>query len=434
MVFHPARFAYAAGVSPTAVTVYGQGGSFTSGTVNYPSGSVSASNFNNPTGIRLDSSGNLYVGDDYNNRVLYFPAGSTTATRVYGQNGSFTTNTANNGGVSANSLSSMNDLTLDSSGNLYIGDYANNRVLYFPAGSTTATRVYGQNGSFTTNTANNGGVSAKSFNASTYVALDSSGDLYVSDYFNNRVLYFPAGSTTATRVYGQGGSFTTNTANNGGVSANSLNSPQGLVVDSSSNLYVSDAGNNRILYFPAGSTTATRVYGQSGSFTTNTANSGGVAATTLDYPMGLALDSAGNLYVADNTNNRMLYFSAGSTTATRVYGQGGSFTTNVTNNGGISTTSLSHPTGVSVDSSGYIYVTDASNNRVLKFQTSLSISTQPPGTVTAPFGIAAQLIDVGSGQGHNRNGHGFTGCDAQWYYVCNSSQRCCDFYGIEHQS
>jgi sugar lactone lactonase YvrE len=57
-----------------------------------------------PYGVALDSSGNLYVADSYNNRVLFYPSGSTTATRVYGQLGSFTTNTQNNGGISANSL------------------------------------------------------------------------------------------------------------------------------------------------------------------------------------------------------------------------------------------------------------------------------------------------------------------------------------------
>ena len=76
--------------------------------------------------------------------MLFYPSGSTTATRVYGQLGSFTTNTPNNGGVSANSFCDPLGVALDSSGNLYVADYGNNRVLFYPAGSTTATRVYGQ--------------------------------------------------------------------------------------------------------------------------------------------------------------------------------------------------------------------------------------------------------------------------------------------------
>jgi sugar lactone lactonase YvrE len=79
--------------------------------------------------------------------------------------------------------------------------------------------------------------------------LDGSGNLYVADYSNNRVLYYPAGSTTATRVYGQSGSFTTNTGNKGGISANSLYEPFAAALDGSGNLYVFDAENNRVLEY-----------------------------------------------------------------------------------------------------------------------------------------------------------------------------------------
>ena len=88
------------------------------------------------------------------------------------------------------------------------------------------------------------------------LAVDGSGGLYVADYSNNRVLHFPynasAGhaSTTADAVYGQGGSFTSSTGNNGGASASSLNIPAGVAVDGSGGLYVADYSNNRVLHFP----------------------------------------------------------------------------------------------------------------------------------------------------------------------------------------
>ena len=250
-------------------------------------------------------------------------------------------------------------------------------MLFYPPGSTTATRVYGQFGSFTTNTANNGGVSANSLTGPYGVALDSKGNLYVADVQNFRVLFYSSGSTTATRVYGQFGSFTTNTGNNGGVSANSLLAPFGVALDSSGNLYVADSANDRVLFYPSGSTTATQVYGQGGSFTANTINNGGVTANSLYYPTGAALDSSGNLYVADYQNSRVLFYPSGSTTATRVYGQGGSFTTNIGNNGGVSANSLGDPTGVALDSSGNLYVADWGNGRVLLY---------PPTTTPGIYG------------------------------------------------
>jgi hypothetical protein len=342
--------------------VYGQGGSFTANTAN--NGGVSATSLSYPFGVALDGSGGLYVADTNTNRVLYYPAGSTTASRVYGQP-SFSTNTANNGGVSATSLFSPQSVAVDGSGGLYVADQANNRVLYYPVGSTTSSRVYGQP-SFTTNTANTSGVSATSLNQPNGVAVDGSGGLYVSDEQNNRVLYYPAGSTTATRVYGQP-SFTTNTANNGGVSATSLNLPFGMAVDGNGNLYVTDISNNRVLYYPAGSTTASRVYGQPNF----TANNAGVSATSLYNPQSVAVDGGGALYVADFGNSRVLYYPAGSTTASQVYGQP-NFTANTRNNGGVSATSLNLPSGVAVDSSGDLYVADSYNQRVLYYPAGLT--------------------------------------------------------------
>jgi len=362
MVWTQLAFAQA---STTADVVWGQMGSFTASGSN--DGGISANSVNSPQGIMLDGSGNLYAADTGNSRLLLYPSGSTTATRVYGQLGNFTTNIQNDGGISANSLVAPYAVALDSNGNLYVADSYNNRVLFYPAGSTTATRVYGQFGSFTTNTPNNGGVSASSLNLPQGVALDSSGNLYVGDFGNNRVLFYPAGSTTATRVYGQGGSFTTNTANKGGISANSLYQPQGFAMDSSGNLYVADYGNSRVLFYPAGSTTATRVYGQFGRFTTNTPNNGGVSANSLWDPYAEALDSSGNLYIVDNRNHRALFYPAGSTTATQVYGQLGSFTTNIPVDGGVSANSLYYPEAVTLDSSGNLYIADSGTNRVLMY-------------------------------------------------------------------
>jgi sugar lactone lactonase YvrE len=131
--------------------------------------------------------------------------------------------------------------------------------------------------------------------------LDSSGGLYVADKTANRVLYFPQSVTTASQVYAQSGNFTIATA---GTTANTLNGPIGIAVDASGGLYVADANNNRVLYFPSGSyNTATRVYGQSGSFTTSTANKSSLSADSLSNPNYVSVDSSGGLYISDNGNS-----------------------------------------------------------------------------------------------------------------------------------
>ncbi len=381
--------AFAASGDTVADRVFGQAGSFTTHTAN--NGGVSASSLSNPSGVAIDSAGHFYVADQLNNRVLEYdsPLTSQTAARVFGQGGSFTTSTANNGGVSANSLNQPVTVAVDSGGRLYVADANNNRVLEYdsPLTSQTATRVFGQAGSFTTNS--NGGLGATSLTEPQGVTVDSLGRLYVADYANSRVLEYdsPLTSQTATRVFGQAGSFTTNTANNGGISASSLWNPTGMVVDSAAHLYIADFGNNRVLEYdsPLTSQTATRVFGQAGSFTTNTANNGGISASSLSNPTGMGVDSAARLYIADAFNNRVLEYDnpLASQTATRVFGQGDSFTTNVGNGGDGGASSLLFPIGVAVGNAADLYVADAFNNRVLEYDTPV----QPPPSVG---GVAQQ--------------------------------------------
>src|SRR4030042_2190975 len=129
-------------------------------------------------------------------------------------------------------------------------------------------------------------------------------------------------SQTAKRVYGQSGSFTANMPNNDGVSADSLFWPKGVAVDAGG-VYIADYQNNRVLYYSGTSTTASRVYGQS-SFSSNAYNNNGLSADSLAAPTGVAVDANG-VDIAEYQDNRELYYSGTSTTATRVYGSGGRF-------------------------------------------------------------------------------------------------------------
>jgi len=363
-------------ISTTADAVYGQGGSFTSDTVNL--GGRSASSLNRPYGVAHSPSG-LYVTDSENFRVLFYPTGQTTATRVYGQLGSFVTGTANQGGVSADSLGKSFGIHYSSaSDELFIVDSTNNRVLVYKGSNTTAQRVYGQRGSFSTNAANIGGRDANSLNNPVAVTTGHGG-VYISDGNNRRVLFYSGESTTATRVYGQGGSFTTGDSNKGGISADSLFAPFGLAVTASGALVVVDAGNNRVLQYEGNSTTATTVYGQGGSFSSGTVNQGG-RASGFSTPIGVLSTSAG-LYVSELTNSRVLFFPGNATTPTAVWGQGGAFDTGDSNKGGISADSLDQPVGIATDGTN-LFIADALNNRVLRFGPATTTSTTSTTTST----------------------------------------------------
>lgn len=380
--------------SSPAVTVYGQP-DFSSNGANRGSAAASAETLFYPLGITVDSSSGVYIADRNNHRVLYYANdGDSIADRVYGQYGDFTGHIANNngsgnsGGANADNMTAPTGIALDSSGGLFVADRDNHRVLYFASdGNTTADRVYGQYGSFNVNMTNNDGggnygePSAESFG--TYIlgaAVDSQDGLYISDATNHRVLYFANdGDTIADRVYGQWDDFTTGVRNNDGTgrigapSANSLNFPRGLAIDSDDGLYVSDRDNNRVLYFANdGDTIADRVYGQYDDFTMNaetndgSGNVGQPNADNLSHPKSVTVDAAGGLYIADSLHHRVLYFAPdGDTTADGVMGQADSFTTSTV--GAPSAENFNLPQGLAFFD-GKLYVTDTGNDRALIFE------------------------------------------------------------------
>lgn len=359
--------------------VFGQFGSFTSGaSYNNSFGGTSlipsAGNFTNAKSVATDSSGNVYISAA--NRVLYYPKGQTTATRVYGQHGLFSCDIANAhtnqtctplGALASSTLNTPHGLLLDSESNLYITDTGvNRRVLIYPKDSTVPNRAIGVPDFITPGA---GATSQSTLYTPIGLTLDPSGGFYLSDSGDSRVLFFPKDTQLPTEVFGQP-DFVSN-----GVSstANSLNVNYGIISDSKGGFYVADRGNNRVLYFPKGSKSASRVYGQLDFFDNGIATS----AAGLNQPESVALDQSENVYVADYNNNRILIFPNSNQTsgiiAVGVIGQFGSFTCGIDNNGGAcnSTTpnsqNIYRPTSVNFDRSGKLYVVDSGNNRVLGY-------------------------------------------------------------------
>ncbi|EMY62054.1 NHL repeat-containing protein [Leptospira terpstrae] len=360
--------------SPT--TVYGQYGFYTcSNTYNNGSctpGSATNQNFSFPYGVIADSSGGVYISGV--NRIQYYPPNTTASTKVYGQFGVFTCDIANvvsagscaGTAVTANSLNGVRGLALDSNDGLYAVDTANHRVLHYPKDSFVPTVAYGQTGF---SSALTGAPTATSMNTPLATAYAADGGIYVSESANHRILYFPPGSTTASRVYGQ----TNFVSNSTGIAADKMSSPYGISLDSEGGMYVADSGNSRVLYFPAGSTSATRVYGQPDFGT----NGGGPGATGLSGATWVALDQSDNLFVADTGNNRVVMYPRTTQTAgiaaIAVFGQFNDLNCSVTNNGGtcnagvLGPKSLSTPTGIFFNQLGQLYIADRGNNRVLMY-------------------------------------------------------------------
>ena len=379
---------------------------------NGTSGTASASSLCSPAGVAVDGSGNLYVADMGNSRVLEyanpytacagtFPCVGGAASLVFGQGGSFASTECNSdtgsSTPSAVDLCSPVGVALDGSGDLYVADSGNDRVLEYTTPLTTgvtASHVFGQGGDFTSSGCNSDtGVPT----AATDVdlcdpkgVLVDSGDLYVADTDNNRVLEYntPLSNATADQVFGQGGKFTTSVCNfdttDGSSTDVDLCDPIGVAADGSGNLYVADEGNNRVLEYntPLTNTTANTVFGQGGDFTSNDCDSdvfidGIATADDLCKPQGVAVDASNNVYVADTSNNRALDYTTPLTTDTTADNSLGqdNLTHNLANL--VDAQGLSGPQGVAIDSSATpnrVYVADFTNNRVLGWNNAASFT------------------------------------------------------------
>ncbi|KAB2851486.1 MAG: alpha/beta hydrolase-fold protein [Ignavibacteriales bacterium] len=299
------------------------------------------------------------------------------ASGVIGQS-DFTSGTS---GTTSNKLYAPSGVAVDPlTGKLFVADRYNNRVLRWGSedkmmNGSSAEVVFGQL-DFNTSTS---GLSASKFNDPLRVFVDSSGNLWVSDYLNNRILKFenasskPTGSS-ADVVLGQPG-FTVNTP---GTSINKMKGPVGIFVDGNDRLWVTDRLNHRVLRFDNASTltngaNADFVLGQP-DFNTGTS---GLSSTKMNRPMGVYLDKEDNLWVCEDDNKRAIRFDSVSSkvngaSADGVLGQP-DFTTNLIN---YSRNGVGNLRGVYGDEAGRIYLVDESNHRVLIFN---HASSQPNG-------------------------------------------------------
>lgn len=328
----------------------------------------------------------VYVADTFNNRVLAFKSlaafhAKSPAAFVIGQAKAYTNEPNAGGEISASGLSLPSGVAVDSVGNLYISDTDNNRVLIYNtpfSSDTVADKVLGQLGNFSYHDCNRGdNLSSDSLCFPTGLRLDGKDNLYVADQGNNRVLKYLrpiASDDKADRVYGQNDSFTNNACNMTvnpntplPASADSLCYPNDVALDDASNLYVADWLNNRVLLFTPTDTTADSVLGQP-DMVTNVCNYLGVSAYSLCRPRAVIGNGRGDVFVADNENNRVLKYTTPLTTdarADRIFGQNNQFNQALCKT--VSPSTLCGPEGVAVDAADNLYVVDAYRDRVVQF-------------------------------------------------------------------
>jgi sugar lactone lactonase YvrE len=303
-----------------------------------------------PQGAALDSSGNLYFADVANHRIRKV----TPAGLIFTVAGNGTQGYSGDGGPATNAeLSNPYSVSLDGSGNLYIVD-GNSRIrVVTPAGLIATVAGNGAQGY-----SGDGGpaTSAELYDPNS-VAVDGSGNLYIADTGNSRIrVVTPAGLISTFAGNGINGY----SGDGGLATAAQISDPFGVAVDSSGNLYIADTNNSRIRKVtPAGlisTFVGNGVYGYSG-------DGGSATAAELATPSSLATDSSGNLYIADIGSDRIRKVTAAGIistlagTAIRGYNGDGILAT---------AAELYDPFGLAIDSTGNLFIADGHNNRIRK--------------------------------------------------------------------
>lgn len=326
-------------------------GNFATPVVNGTYSNTSTNKISGSAGIWVDNSGEIYVSDTINARIVAFSRSFPDGRTIAGGNGN---------GNGNNQLSRPAGICMDAFGNLFVADAANNRVLRFAPGSTIGFPVAGGNGN---------GNGASQLSNPKDIWVDANGFIYIADAGNHRIQKWGQGATSGQTIAGGFGP---------GSDSLSLNSPQAVFVDQQSNVYVADSGNHRIQKFTPGNFYGVTVAGgqRKGNY-----------AVQLNQPLDVWVDAVGDIYVLDAGNHRVQKWTAKegyvSTIAGSSSGNSGSFNDQ-----------FNFPSAMAFDPSGNLFVLDERNFRVKNIPT-----IQVSNTYAPQF------------QGnHSASAYSFTGC------------------------
>jgi hypothetical protein len=359
-------------------------------------GTGSEAQFDYPSSVAVDGAGNVYVADTGNNTIRKIMSGGvvTTLAGTAGVIGGSADGTG-----SAAQFGHPSGVAVDGAGNVYVADTYNNTIRKITPGgvvTTLAGATYNTIPKFGGDPSNTDGTGSEArFYWPSGIAVDGAGNVYVADTYNCTIRKITPGgvvTTFAGRAQAPGSA-------DGTGSAALFNYPAGVAVDGNGNVYVADTRNNTVRKISPNGLVAT-LAGSAG--VTGSADGTGRGAQ-FNIPSGLAVDGAGNVYVADFGNDTIRKITFGAVVTTLAGTPGAAGSTDGTGSGA----QINGPAGVAVDATGNVYVADSGNGTIRKgTSVSLVIATQPH-SLTVVAGAAA-TFSVGAS--------GATTPTYQWYF------------------
>ncbi len=336
-------------------------------------GQAPSSPITHPVGVSADRLGNVYIADSDNQRIRKVSASGVIGT-VAGIGNS--ANSGDGGPATSAQLWNPAGVGVDGSGNLYIADQGNFRIRKISPGGIIATVA----GDGTDGYSGEGGPATNAQLAGAVgLAVDVSGNIYEGEVGACRVRKISPGGTIST-VAGNG---SPGFSGDGGPATNAqLGYPIGMATDGLGNLYIADGSNNRVRKVSPDGTIAT----VAGGGTDYPGDGGAATGAKLSFPNAVAVDGAGNLYIADNYHQRIREVSPGGIITTLA----GTGVAGYSGDGGPAIgAQLAFPNGVAVDGSGDLFIADQTNKRIRKVSPKGVITTVAgSGTAGSSFGYS----------------------------------------------
>ncbi len=342
------------GTTGIITTIAGDGYSGFSG----DGGDATLARLNSPITVAVDANGNVFIADRNNHRIRRVDAATGNISTFAGKNGS---GFSGDNGLATNALlSSPVGIDVDSNGDVYIADRKNSRIRKVTVADGIINTVAG-NGAI--GFSGDGGLATlAALREARHVEVDANGNIYIADMDNQRIRKVDAmGNISTIAGSGSNGAGTGSFSGDKGLATSAtLNSPRDMAVDANGNVFIADRGNHRIRKVDAISgiiTTfaGTGIQGYSGD---------DVSATTalLNEPGGIALDSHGDVYIADTRNHRIRKIDVASNTISTVAGTG---VDGALGDGYAATyAQLNVPASVAFDSQDNMYIADADNHKI----------------------------------------------------------------------
>ena len=321
-------------------------------------GPAAAAQLHAPTGVAVDGQNNLYIADSGNVRLRRIAPNGIISTIA----GTGTSGYSGDGGLASGAEFTIVSVTADNSGNLFLADVDNSRIRKIATDGTittvAGTGIAGFSG-------DGGQATLAQLNLPNGVAVDAAGNLNVADAGNFRIRKIAAGIVTT--IAGNG-NLADNYADGAAAASVQLSAIQGVAVDGAGNLFISDLGQHRIRKVSNGVVTTYAGDGVAGY----SGDSGPAIDAQLHSPGSIACDGSGNLYIADQLNSYIRRVGTDGT-ITSVAGNG---TPGFSGDGGpASAARITVFNGIAVDSAGNIYFADDSTSRIRKIDVNGIIAT-----------------------------------------------------------